>query len=160
MAAVKRPQDTAFKQQRLRAWQPLLTPKWVIGTFAVTGVLFIIIGIIMALVAASVHEYEQLYPSDCAIGGNCTLEIAIDADLEAPVFFYYKLTNFYQNHRRFVKSRDDKQLRGIASSLDSCEPLKTSQKNGLTDKLLYPCGLIASSFFNGKNSIVLVAGVC
>lgn len=30
---------------------------------------------------------------------------------------YYGLSNFYQNHRRYVKSRDDSQLNGDKSSL-------------------------------------------
>lgn len=30
---------------------------------------------------------------------------------------YYGLSNFYQNHRRYVKSRDDSQLNGDLSSL-------------------------------------------
>lgn len=33
------PLDTAFKQQRLPAWQPILTPKWVIITFTLVGTL-------------------------------------------------------------------------------------------------------------------------
>ena len=32
--------------------------------------------------------------------------------MKAPVYFYYKLENFYQNHRRYVKSRNDDQLAG------------------------------------------------
>lgn len=30
---------------------------------------------------------------------------------------YYGLSNFYQNHRRYVKSRDDSQLNGDSSAL-------------------------------------------
>lgn len=30
---------------------------------------------------------------------------------------YYGLSNFYQNHRRYVKSRDDSQLNGNIDSL-------------------------------------------
>ena len=30
---------------------------------------------------------------------------------------YYGLSNFYQNHRRYVKSRDDSQLNGHLGSL-------------------------------------------
>lgn len=40
-------EDTPFKQQKLKAWQPILTPNWVIGTFAVVGLIFIPIGIIL-----------------------------------------------------------------------------------------------------------------
>jgi hypothetical protein len=64
---------------------------------------------------------------------------------------YYRLTNFYQNHRRYVKSVDQGQLQGqnlTAAQLDSdggCTPL-TNAPNG---KPYYPCGLIANSQFNG-----------
>lgn len=40
----KKPEDTDFRQQRLRAWQPLLTPKWVIITFFIVGFVFLPIG--------------------------------------------------------------------------------------------------------------------
>lgn len=33
------------------------------------------------------------------------------------VYMYYGLSNFYQNHRRYVKSRDDKQLNGDSGAL-------------------------------------------
>lgn len=36
--------DTAFKQQRLKAWQPILTPKVVLPTFFILGLLFAPIG--------------------------------------------------------------------------------------------------------------------
>ena len=40
----KKPTDNDFTQQRLKAWQPLLTPLYVITSFAIIGVLFLIIG--------------------------------------------------------------------------------------------------------------------
>ncbi|NXP99387.1 CC50A protein, partial [Vidua macroura] len=63
------------------------------------------------------------------------------------VFMYYGLSNFYQNHRRYVKSRDDSQLNGDNSSLlnpsKECEPYRTNE-----DKPIAPCGAIANSMFN------------
>jgi hypothetical protein len=49
--------DTPFKQQKLKAWQPILTPNWVIGTFAVVGLIFIPIGIVLHT------ESENVRPS-------------------------------------------------------------------------------------------------
>lgn len=46
------------------------------------------------------------------MGTVCTVNITIDDKMAEPVYFYYKLTNYYQNHRRYVKSRNDAQLRG------------------------------------------------
>ena len=65
---------------------------------------------------------------------------------------YYGLTNFYQNHRRYVKSRDDNQLLGdIRSKVSAdCEPFGYF-KNGSEPKIpIAPCGAIANSKFNGK----------
>lgn len=36
---------------------------------------------------------------------------------QSNVYVYYGLSNFYQNHRRYVKSRDDSQLNGNLKSL-------------------------------------------
>ena len=56
-----------------------------------------------------------------------------------------RLTNFYQNCRRYVKSRDDSQLLGdIGGSPSSdCDPFA---KKG--DKNIVPCGAIANSMFS------------
>ncbi|KAF3844686.1 hypothetical protein F7725_007849 [Dissostichus mawsoni] len=60
---------------------------------------------------------------------------------------YYGLSNFYQNHRRYVKSRDDSQLNGDRSALTSpskeCEPYRTGEGSPIA-----PCGAIANSLFN------------
>jgi hypothetical protein len=143
----KRPEDSNFKQQRLKAWQPLLTPNWVIGTFALIGVIFIPIGIIVLLASQSVIEVETRYDTLCTtLGNECTVQLSIEKDMPSPVFFYYKLTNFYQNHRRYVKSRSDPQLSGsTVSDVAGCDPLPNS--GGVS---LYPCGLIANSVFNDK----------
>jgi hypothetical protein len=79
----------------------------------------------------------------------CTLLFDIPNDIGPPVLLYYRLTNFYQNHRRYVKSLDTDQLKGsfISNSTISssaCDPLKLAP-NG---KAYYPCGLIANSLFN------------
>ena len=79
----------------------------------------------------------------------CTLQFSLPNDIGPPVYLYYRLTNFYQNHRRYVKSLDTSQLRGTAldnGTIDgsSCDPLKLDD-NG---KAIYPCGLIANSLFN------------
>lgn len=80
----------------------------------------------------------------------CSLQFYIPDDLPAPILLYYRLTNFYQNHRRYVKSFDQDQLDGKFESNDTisnsnCDPLKLDP---VTGKAYYPCGLIANSQFN------------
>ena len=96
----------------------------------------------------------------------CTLDEELASDIPQPVYVYYQLDNFYQNHRRYVKSRSNEQLQGEyieVADLDDCDPIKTNADlgrptayDGSTDlqseenkgKPAFPCGLVAKSFFN------------
>lgn len=87
---------------------------------------------------------EHCTPKDVA----CTCEVAFQLreNFEREVYLYYSLVNYFQNHRRYVKSRDDDQLRGHVGALgfdNDCEPLDA--RNG---KTIGPCGFIANSLFN------------
>lgn len=52
--------DTAFKQQRLKAWQPILTPKTVLPTLFIIGIIFAPIGALLvwgsSLVSVCFHS--------------------------------------------------------------------------------------------------------
>jgi hypothetical protein len=81
----------------------------------------------------------------------CTIKFDLPNELKPPVLFYYRLTNFYQNHRRYVQSVDLDQLKGSALSYSDiekssdCDPLSGDKDS---NKPYYPCGLIANSMFN------------
>ena len=50
----------------------------------------------------------------------------IDKEVEGPLYVFYQLDNFYQNHRRYVKSRDNGQLGGkykTVAELTDCDPI-------------------------------------
>ncbi|XP_063088203.1 cell cycle control protein 50A-like isoform X2 [Cavia porcellus] len=119
----RRPDNTAFKQQRLPAWQPILTAGTVMPFFFLVGLLFTAIGIGILITSNSIQE------------------------IEGSVYMYYGLSNFYQNHRHYVKSRDDSQLSGDTRALlnpsSECEPYRRDE-----DKPIAPCGAIANSLFN------------
>jgi len=79
---------------------------------------------------------------------------------QGPVFMYYSLTNYYQNHRRYVKSRDDYQLRGedvgySALQSSDCWPFVG---NSSSSKAYAPCGAIANSMFNGMIILANASG--
>ncbi|KAI2625573.1 Lem3/Cdc50 [Hypoxylon sp. NC1633] len=192
----RRPANTAFRQQRLKAWQPILTPKTVIPLFFVIGIICAPVGGLLIYASSTVKELRIDY-TDCFrdsptddIGPlntslvfprfkdnntinamwkhetpvefeygkftvqnltKCTLQFDIPEEMAPPVLLYYRLENFYQNHRRYVASFFDKQLLGNDVSVadvdaSNCQPLATD--NGTSGKAYYPCGLIANSVFN------------
>ncbi|XP_003424610.1 cell cycle control protein 50A isoform X2 [Nasonia vitripennis] len=170
----KKPTDSAFKQQRLPAWQPILTAGTVLPTFFVIGIAFIPVGVGLLYFSDEVQERVidytgcksinfardqnmrctdviAKYPSrDCYCNETFTLPV----DYNGKVYMYYGLTNFYQNHRRYVKSRDDNQLLGQLSPMVSsdCEPFAYADKNG-TQVPIAPCGAIANSLFSDELSL-------
>jgi hypothetical protein len=97
--------------------------------------------------------WQQKKVNNSAVQGEtnvCSLIFGIPEPLEPPVFLYYRLTNFYQNHRRYVQSLDSDQLKGVAVDNNTiagstCDPLRIDPDTG---KAYYPCGLIANSMFN------------
>ncbi|XP_005936299.1 cell cycle control protein 50A isoform X1 [Haplochromis burtoni] len=159
----KKPENTAFKQQRLPAWQPILTAGTVLPAFFIIGLIFIPIGIGLYVTSNNIKEFEIDYTGDdtsspcynCAKNFSwnntksctCTIPFQLDQPYESNVFMYYGLSNFYQNHRRYVKSRDDSQLNGNIDSLKKpskeCEPYAS-----IDNKPIAPCGAIANSMFN------------
>jgi len=148
----KRPANTAFKQQQLKAWQPILTPKPVITTFLVLGTVFIPIGVVLLVASNNVIEVSERYDDTCSINSTCKITLTVPEKMVAPVYFYYRLENYYQNHRRYVKSRNDPQLGGSSvssySSLSDCDPMISLDGSTNPSNFLLPCGLIAWSMFN------------
>jgi hypothetical protein len=159
----KRPDDSAWKQQRLSAWQPLLTPRWVIGIFSMIAIVFIPLGIGIVVSSNQIVEVSMRYDDICPLFNSssvnyCTFDVNITSTMNPPVYFYYELTNFYQNHRRYVSSRSDPQLsgQGLSASLSSCDPIETRTDSTGQQLVIVPCGLIANSFFNDT----FTAAVC
>ena len=104
------------------------------------------------------HTYRNYTPPDPS--PQCSIQFTIPHDLDPPVFLYYRLTNFYQNHRRYVKSLDTNQLKGDAvpsKTIDksNCDPLRLDDQR----KPYYPCGLIANSLFNDSFAKPLLLNV-
>ena len=46
--------------------------------------------------------------------GNCTcrIDVKVETKWAGDVYFLYGMSNFYQNHYRYINSRDNQQLRG------------------------------------------------
>lgn len=156
----KKPANTAFKQQRLKAWQPILTPKPVILSFLIIGIVFIPIGIGIVISSNDVIEVDVQYDNICDPGQVCNITLNVPKDMKSPVYLYYRLDNYYQNHRRYVKSRSDTQLRLTSGntapdydSLTDCDPYISQDDSRDINKIYFPCGLIAKSIFNDTFSL-------
>lgn len=157
----------------LKKWHPVPTVTSTILLFSIIGVLFVVLGIVITVINGKIVETTIFkYDQQCADGYDkpCSFTFELDA-MTAPIYFYYELENFYQNHRRYVKSKSSTQLSGESIS-DSdaekyCDPIvhnsdlyewQYNNHIGIDNVALpkpkqvtdvaSPCGLIAKSFFN------------
>jgi hypothetical protein len=78
---------------------------------------------------------------------TCEITFTVPKYMPPPVLVYYRIENFYQNHRMYYNSRDSYQLLGRVTGQDSlsaqaCEPI-----NILNNITINPCGLTANTFF-------------
>lgn len=160
-----RPEGSAFTQQELPACKPVLTPGWVIAIYMLVGVIFIPIGVITLLasntVVEIVDEYETVcipdnytdngqrtqFIQDITTNKSCTRTLTVSEYMEGPIYVYYELDNYYQNHRRYVKSVSVNQLL-YGNSTSSSYTEDCSPEQYLGGLSIIPCGLIAWSLFN------------
>uniref|UniRef100_A0A3Q2D1E0 Cell cycle control protein n=1 Tax=Cyprinodon variegatus TaxID=28743 RepID=A0A3Q2D1E0_CYPVA len=156
-----RPDNTAFTQQRLPAWQPILSAGIVIPGFVLIGLAFIGVGVALFITSRDIQVLELDYtgvessnPCSKCTDPNvrkciCTIVFSLDTLFKGPVFMYYGLTNYFQNQRRYGVSRDDNQLYGdldyFKSPGSDCAPFDYDSN----DRPIVPCGALANSMFNG-----------
>ncbi|XP_071920896.1 putative ALA-interacting subunit 2 isoform X1 [Coffea arabica] len=154
-----------FTQQSLPACKPVLTPTSVISTLFLMGIFCIPIGLLSLHASLSVVEIVERYDSECVphqfrlnkvayikdslIPKNCSRYLKVPKYMKAPIYIYYQLDNYYQNHRRYVKSRSDKQLRYGLQYNDTSSCIPEESNDGLP---IVPCGLISWSLFNDTYS--------
>jgi hypothetical protein len=129
-APSRRPLDTPFKQQNMTAWQPILTPLKVIVLFSVIGIIFTPVGVSLVAQSDEIYEKSIKYDGsgvdvDCKItekneGKLCNISFTLDEDVDAPIYVYYELENYYQNHRLYVASRSAYQLQGQVTDYYAC----------------------------------------
>ncbi|KAL9934187.1 hypothetical protein V8E36_006643 [Tilletia maclaganii] len=194
----RRPPISAWRAQKLPAWQPLMTPKSTISVLFLTGLIIAPIGAVifyfslkrdymafeytacktLAPTASLQSMPDSLYtyqlddnppaiaqpqwaylPNPNAPSGNaCRIVFSVPHTIPTPVLLAYKLTNFHQNHRGYVKGVDTAQMKGEAAPVGDLETLcRPFWKDEATGKPIYPCGLIANSMFNDTFSDPILA---
>ena len=157
----ERVKQSRFKQQNLPAWRPVPTILSIVIVFSIFGILFIILGIVLLIYSNKVKSAEIEY-TDCTLGEICNKQLTLENDIDSPVFVYYQLNGFFQNSRRYVKSKETDQLTGDDISVhDQCEPAEKNKEMGFSssqtaldgsaldpEAYAVPCGLMAKTFFN------------
>uniref|UniRef100_H3CB23 Cell cycle control protein n=1 Tax=Tetraodon nigroviridis TaxID=99883 RepID=H3CB23_TETNG len=164
----RRPDNSAFKQQRLPAWTPMLTARSVLPFLYFTSLICLLLGVWLTLTVHTIQEIKLDYThagtcdlcyekrknvSRAAEPCSCVVTFNVQKRIKGDVFFYYGLKNFHQNLRRYMDSRDDTQMAGRKKNLKNpssyCQPF-ISDPNGLP---IAPCGAVANSIFNDSFSL-------
>ncbi len=111
-------------RQNLRGYVPIPTPAFAIGFYLTVGTLLLALGIAVLVTALNVNE-ETIRYDDAGVTANgtnlasmtneqrnqamletngqgfqYTLRFTTTTTLNAPVYVYYQLGNYYQNYRR------------------------------------------------------------
>ena len=168
----ERLKNSKFKQQKLPGWRPVPTITSTTIIFFCFGAVFIVLGVIILVFSNQIEEVSYRYDEECKTqkektnSNNCEITLDIKNKMKSKIMIYYQLNGFYQNHRRYVKSKSDEQLHGKEFTLEEmknsqdCDPAITNEDMGQTKSFLgndlvagelaVPCGLIAKSFFNDK----------
>ena len=151
--------SSKFKQQKLPGWRPVPSMLRVVIFFFSFGVLFIALGVVIFLFSDEIEVETLGYDDKNVVSFNVT------KDMKKDIMIYYKIDGFYQNHRRYVNSRSEDQLRGKNVTLEDleksheCDPivkninLNISLPPNLNDvEVAIPCGLLAKSFLYFNDS--------
>ena len=154
--------SSRFKQQRLPAWRPVPTLLSIIIFYILFAIIFITLGIIILIFSGKIVSQEIPYNGLCENMDECSMNITIEENMKAPIMVYYKLKGFYQNHRRYIKSKSQNQLSGKSSDTGDCGPIYKNEDLGLGSDIIaadgktilkptdnaIPCGLMAKTYFN------------
>jgi hypothetical protein len=153
-----------FSQQQLAGWSPILTPGALVVYFTLAGAACAAVGAPLLAASLSVVQVRARYDDVGPLAGldapgraaalaeagepgvPLTLDIPVGPrTLNPPVYVYFELGGFYQNHKRYVRSRDDQQMGGVAGPpAERCAP----ERETAGGAPIVPCGLAAWSLFN------------
>lgn len=149
-------------QQRLYNYRPRINKSFVTA-FIIPIVLFLLSMSIPELIF-NTNKISINY-SDCPIDNTCEYKFEINNIISGNVNVYYKIENFYINHRNYASSKDFYQLHGIERNTKQTYRCVNAQLNKDVvpiskdgnyysidnikldpDGIAYPCGFIAKSF--------------
>jgi hypothetical protein len=152
-----------WQQQNCSNFMFIPSRNFAICLYVFIAVSNLTLGGVLFKYSADIRQFRKEY--SCG-KEKCTIEIDIEDKIPSPVYFYYEIENYYQNHRIYVKSRSSKQLAGnelSSSEIQECDPVTKIKDLDWDDKVLEnsrfdknddanPCGLIAKSYFKDRFS--------
>lgn len=151
----------ALKEKILEQWTSNHTDKRTLALFLFLSIFFTVIGIILVAFMGQATEYRFKYSQypQCLEAPTCTIVINIEEKLDKPVFFWFELYSFYQNHRQYVKSSNVEETnKEVGQFPEDCYPFFTNREANKTVSVentslspnapVIPCGIAANTFFN------------
>ena len=75
--------------------------------FIIFSVFFLLLGILKYYYGLKIVEFVIQYNKQCTDYSTCTLQFELTESIPGTTFVYYELQNYNQNHRRYVKSKDN-----------------------------------------------------
>ena len=169
-------------RQELKSYTPEWNSKCSIFTDLIIMSCSLSIGIILIYYSKKNNEIEIDYTNCIPNQENshnynnktCKIQFKITKKLKPPIFVYYKLKNFYLNHRKIIESKNWKELRGEevytkvncknAYLMREMFPLNSPYyrnqwgHNFSETDVASPCGLLARNYFNDTYNITFNNG--
>lgn len=109
------------------------------------GILNILLGLILTVNYLNINQVIIKHYGK----GNLRYDLNIKKKNEYKM--YIELENFFQNHLKYTKSLSFDQIRGEATkNVSVCSPFDIEKSSS---KIIYPCGIIANTFFQDEFSI-------
>ena len=148
--------NSRFKQQQLPCWRPKPTLMSSFYTYLSFGLGLIFFGIILFFFKP--FEKKIRYDDECKNKDICNVTFSLPKTLEkGHILVSYELHGFNQNHRSFITSKSEDQLKG-KNSTDGCGDLSTNGEMKIENSFIgtpldkkedaIPCGLYARNYFN------------
>lgn len=156
---IEKPKKGKLRQFLMKSYHPLPSVKTAVVVLLTLGLIFIIIGAILISYSMSIVQYqEQYFKQDSKDYSSRNITIDIKKKMNKPIFLYYKVKNYYQNHRIYSLSKSTNQLKGNTITQSEADldcklyqnykdiPRATIPQGKNKNDIAYPCGLIASTF--------------
>ncbi len=154
--------NSKFRQQKLPGWRPVPTLSCITIIYLSFAVFFILFGIIILVFNSQVQEIKFRYDNwNQTQSRICSFNIP--EKMKKPIMIYYQIDDFSQNHRVYMESKSDKQLKGEDLSKGDleksgeCEYALTNKEMNIfpwreqyAEEVAIPCGLMAKSYLRDE----------